>query len=177
MSHSEANRPQRMLPMVVGAVGVVFGDIGTSPLYTLKEAFGPHYGLAPDQANVLGVLSLIVWALILVVTIKYVMIIMRADNKGEGGILALMALVQRSLPIASPFAYAMGILGIFGTALFFGDGVITPAISVLGAVEGVEIATPAMARFVVPASLVILLILFSVQRHGTEKVGKIFGPI
>ena len=177
MSHSEQNKTQPMLPMVVGAIGVVFGDIGTSPLYTLKEAFSPHYGLAPDQGNVLGVLSLIVWALILIVTVKYVMIIMRADNKGEGGILALMALVQRSLPIASPLAYGLGILGIFGTALFFGDGVITPAISVLGAVEGLEIATPGMARFVVPVSLVILVVLFSMQRYGTERVGRIFGPI
>ncbi|MEO8160438.1 MAG: potassium transporter Kup [Arenimonas sp.] len=166
-----------MLPLVVGAVGVVFGDIGTSPLYTLKEAFSPHYGLAPDHGNVLGVLSLIVWALLLVVTVKYVLIIMRADNKGEGGILALMALVQRSLPISSPLAYGLGVLGIFGTALFFGDGVITPAISVLGAVEGVEIAAPGMSRFVVPAALLILLALFSMQRYGTEKVGRIFGPI
>jgi KUP system potassium uptake protein len=177
MSQMDQNKPQRTLPLVVGAIGVVFGDIGTSPLYTLKEAFSPHYGLAPDQANVLGVLSLIFWALILVVTVKYVMIIMRADNKGEGGVLALMALVQRSLPIASPLAYGLGVLGIFGTALFFGDGVITPAISVLGAVEGLEIAAPGMSRYVVPAALVILVLLFSLQRRGTEKVGKIFGPI
>lgn len=177
MSQSDGQKSPRVLPLVVGAVGVVFGDIGTSPLYTIREAFSPHYGLVPDQANVLGILSLIFWALILVVTIKYVMIIMRADNKGEGGILALMALVQRSLPIASPVAYGMGILGIFGTALFFGDGVITPAISVLGAVEGLEIAAPGMTRYVVPVTLVILVLLFSLQRHGTDKVGKIFGPI
>jgi KUP system potassium uptake protein len=177
MSQSDEQKSPRVLPLVVGAVGVVFGDIGTSPLYTIREAFSPHYGLVPDQANVLGILSLIFWALILVVTIKYVMIIMRADNKGEGGILALMALVQRSLPIASPVAYGMGILGVFGTALFFGDGVITPAISVLGAVEGLEIAAPGMTRYVVPVALVILVLLFSLQRHGTDKVGKIFGPI
>lgn len=118
-----------------------------------------------------------VWSLILVVTVKYVMIIMRADNKGEGGILAMMALVQRSLPIASPVAYGLGILGIFGTALFFGDRVITPAISVLGAVEGLEIAAPGMTRFVVQVTLVILVLLFSLQRPGTDKVGKVFGPI
>jgi KUP system potassium uptake protein len=177
MSQCHQDKPQRMLPLVVGAVGVVFGDIGTSPLYTLKQAFSPHYGLQPDQATVLGVLSLIAWALILVVTVKYVMIIMRADNKGEGGILALMALVQRSLPLASPLAYGLGVLGIFGTALFFGDGVITPAISVLGAVEGLEIATPGLERFVVPITLAIVLVLFSLQRRGTEKVGRIFGPI
>ena len=177
MSQDDGQGPQRMLPLVVGALGVVFGDIGTSPLYTLKEAFGPHYGLAPDQGNVLGILSLIVWSLLLVVTVKYVMIIMRADNKGEGGILALMALVQRSLPIASPLAYGLGVLGIFGTALFFGDGVITPAISVLGAVEGLEIAAPGLTKYVVPISLVILIALFSMQRFGTDKVGRIFGPI
>ncbi|MBC7656738.1 MAG: KUP/HAK/KT family potassium transporter, partial [Frankiaceae bacterium] len=177
MSQQGKQQTRRMLPLVVGAIGVVFGDIGTSPLYTLKEAFSPHYGLQPDQANVLGVLSLITWALLLVVTVKYVLIIMRADNKGEGGILALMAVVQRSLPVASPLSYTIGILGIFGTALFFGDGVITPAISVLGAVEGLEIAAPGMTRFVVPATLVILVLLFSLQHHGTERVGNIFGPI
>ena len=178
MSQAEdGEKHRRMLPLVVGAVGVVFGDIGTSPLYTLKEAFGPHYGLTPDSATVLGVLSLIVWALLLVVTVKYVTIMMRADNKGEGGILALMAIVQRTLPLASPLAYGLGVLGIFGTALFFGDGVITPAISVLGAVEGLEIAAPGLTRFVVPITLAIIVLLFSLQRRGTERVGKIFGPI
>ena len=177
MSQQEEQQTRRTLPLVIGAIGVVFGDIGTSPLYTLKEAFSPHYGLQPDQANVLGVLSLITWSLLLVVTVKYVLIIMRADNKGEGGILALMAVVQRSLPVASPLSYTIGILGIFGTALFFGDGVITPAISVLGAVEGLEIAAPGMTGFVVPATLVILVLLFSLQRHGSERVGSIFGPI
>ena len=111
----------RKWPLVLGAIGVVFGDIGTSPLYTLKEAFGEKYGLHPDPANVLGILSLVFWAMMLVVTLKYVNVIMRADNRGEGGILALMAVVQRSLPIASPLAYTVGLLGIFGTALFFGE--------------------------------------------------------
>jgi KUP system potassium uptake protein len=169
--------PARTWPLVLGAIGVVFGDIGTSPLYTLKEAFGPHYGLEPDAANVLGVLSLILWSLIVVVTLKYVAILMRADNRGEGGILALTALVQRSLPVAAPLAYTVGIIGIFGTALFFGDGVITPAISVLSAVEGLEVAAPELKRYVLPITLVVLVALFSMQKHGTERVGRIFGPI
>ncbi|MBP8081072.1 MAG: KUP/HAK/KT family potassium transporter, partial [Arenimonas sp.] len=168
---------QKPWPLVIGAIGVVFGDIGTSPLYTLKEAFGEKYGLHPDPTNVLGVLSLVFWAMMLVVTIKYVSVIMRADNRGEGGILALMAVVQRSLPIASPLTYGIGLLGIFGTALFFGDSVITPAISVLSAVEGLEVAAPALSRYVVPITLGVLLVLFAFQRHGTERVGKIFGPV
>ena len=163
--------------LVIGAIGVVFGDIGTSPLYTLKETFGHQYGLAPNEANVLGALSLVVWAMVLIVTVKYVMVIMRADNRGEGGILALMAVVQRSLPVASPVAYTVGILGILGTALFFGDAVITPAMTVLSAVEGLEVAAPALHRYIVPVALVILLALFWLQRHGTERVGKVFGPV
>src|SRR5207342_1349921 len=124
--------------LIVGAIGVVFGDIGTSPLYTLKQAFLPHYGLTPDHATVLGVLSLVFWALMIVVTLKYVTIIMRADNEGEGGIMALMALAQRTLPKGSRSAYVVGILAIFGASLFFGDGVITPAVSVLSALEGIQ---------------------------------------
>jgi len=166
-----------VLPRVVGAIGIVFGDIGTSPLYTLQQAFGPVYGMAPDRGNVLGILSLVFWALMLVITVKYVAIILRADNRGEGGILALMAVVQRSLPVASPLSYAVGILGIFGTALFFGDGLITPAISVLSAIEGVGVAAPAMSRYVLPATIVVLLLLFSIQRRGTDKVGRLFGPV
>ncbi len=175
-THGGATAP-RTWPLVIGAVGVVFGDIGTSPLYTLKEAFGPHYGLEADPANVLGVLSLILWSLVLVVTLKYVAVLMRADNRGEGGILALTALVQRSLPVAAPLSYTVGILGIFGTALFFGDGVITPAISVLSAVEGLEVAAPDLKRFVLPITLAVLVALFAMQKHGTERVGRIFGPI
>ena len=139
------------LALVVGAIGVVFGDIGTSPLYTLKEAFSPHYGLRNDHDTVLGVLSLAFWALNIVVTLKYVTIIMRADNDGEGGIMALMALAQRTLSKGSRSAYVVGILGIFGASLFFGDGVITPAITVMGAVEGLEVAAPGLERFVVPS--------------------------
>jgi KUP system potassium uptake protein len=178
MSHDTADSGlKKQLPLIIGAIGIVFGDIGTSPLYTLQQAFSPNYGLAPDESNVLGVLSLVFWSLILVVTVKYVLIIMRADNRGEGGILALMAVVQRSLPIAAPLAYAVGILGIFGTALFFGDGVLTPAISVLSAVEGLGVVAPQLQRFVVPATLVVLLLLFSLQRHGVARVGRLFGPV
>jgi KUP system potassium uptake protein len=164
-------------PLVVGAIGLVFGDIGTSPLYTLKAAFSEEYGLTADPASVLGILSLVFWVMMLVVTLKYVNVIMRADNRGEGGILALMAVVLRSLPIASPLTYGIGLLGIFGTALFFGDSVITPAISVLSAVEGLKIAAPGLSGYIVPITLVVLLLLFVFQRHGTERVGKISGPV
>ncbi|MCM2335397.1 MAG: potassium transporter Kup [Pseudomonas sp.] len=163
--------------LVVGAIGVVFGDIGTSPLYTLREAFSPHYGLVANHDTVLGILSLVFWSLMLVVTLKYVTIIMRADNEGEGGIMALMALAQRSLPKDSRSAYAIGILGIFGASLFFGDGVITPAISVLSAVEGLEIMAPQLHDWIVPITLAVLIALFATQRYGTAKVGKVFGPI
>ena len=163
--------------LIVGAIGVVFGDIGTSPLYTLKEAFSPHYGLTADHDTVLGVLSLAFWALMLVVTLKYVTIIMRADNDGEGGIMALMALAQRTLPKNSKSAYAVGILGIFGASLFFGDSVITPAISVLSAIEGLEVVAPGLQPWIVPMTVVVLLAVFMAQRYGTAKVGKVFGPI
>ena len=175
-SNAAAN-PKRVLPLVIGAVGVVFGDIGTSPLYTVQQAFSKNYGLAPDPGNVLGVLSLVFWSLILVITVKYVAIIMRADNRGEGGILALMAVVQRSLPIASPLSYSLGLLGIFGTALFFGDGVLTPAISVLSAIEGLGVVAPSLTDYVLPATIVVLVLLFSIQRRGVAGMGKLFGPI
>ncbi|RPE79474.1 potassium transporter Kup [Vulcaniibacterium tengchongense] len=163
--------------LAVGATGVVFGDIGTSPLYTIKEAFSPHYGLLPTHDTVLGILSLVFWALMLVVTLKYVTVITRADNEGEGGIMALMALAQRTLRKGSRPAYAVGILGIFGASLFFGDSVITPAISVLSAVEGLEVTAPQLHRWVVPIALVVLLALFATQRYGTAKVGRVFGPV
>lgn len=163
--------------LIVGAIGVVFGDIGTSPLYTLKEAFSPHYGLVADHDTVLGILSLVFWALMLVVTLKYVTIIMRADNEGEGGIMALMALAQRTMRKGSRSAYAVGILGIFGASLFFGDGVITPAISVLSAIEGLEVVAPGLHAWIVPLTVAVLLAVFMAQRYGTAKVGKVFGPI
>ncbi|MBZ4185107.1 potassium transporter Kup [Thermomonas sp. RSS23] len=163
--------------LVVGAIGVVFGDIGTSPLYTLKEAFSPHFGLTANHDTVLGILSMVFWALMVTVTAKYVTIIMRADNDGEGGIMALMALAQRTLKKGSRAAYYVGILGIFGASLFFGDGVITPAISVLSAIEGLEVVAPSLHQWIVPLTVLVLLCLFATQRHGTEKVGKVFGPI
>lgn len=163
--------------LVVGAVGVVFGDIGTSPLYTIKEMFNPHFGLLPDASTVKGLLSLGFWSLILVVTLKYVLVIMRADNEGEGGIMALTALAQRSLKSGSRLSYLVGILGIFGASLFFGDGMITPPITVLGAVEGLAVISPRLANWVVPISVVILFGLFASQRFGTAKVGKVFGPV
>jgi KUP system potassium uptake protein len=166
-----------MAALVAGAVGVVFGDIGTSPLYTIKDMFHPHFGLTPDAETVKGLLSLGFWSLLLVVTLKYVIVIMRADNEGEGGIMALTALAQRSLKPGSRLSYTVGILGIFGAALFFGDGMITPPITVLGAVEGLEVISPVFKEWVLPISVVILTALFAFQRFGTAKVGKAFGPI
>ncbi|HSR64793.1 MAG TPA: potassium transporter Kup [Xanthomonadaceae bacterium] len=163
--------------MMLGAIGVVFGDIGTSPLYTIKEAFAPHYGLTPDQATVLGILSLVFWSLMVVITVKYVAVIMRADNDGEGGIMALTSLAQRTLTAAPRSAYLIGILGVFGAALFFGDGVLTPAISVLSAVEGLEVAAPSMQAWILPATIAVLVLLFATQRFGTDFVGKAFGPV
>src|SRR5688572_6808087 len=163
--------------MMLGAIGVVFGDIGTSPLYTMKEAFSPHYGLVPDHPTVLGILSLVFWSLVLVITVKYVLVIMRADNDGEGGIMALTALAQRTMPSGSRAAYIIGILGVFGVALFFGDGVLTPAISVLSAIEGLEVATPALHSWILPLTIGVLVVLFATQRFGTGVVGRAFGPI
>ena len=171
--HGKAGLPA----LVAGAVGVVFGDIGTSPLYTIKEMFHPHFGLTPTPDTVLGLLSLGFWSLILIVTLKYVIVIMRADNEGEGGIMALTALAQRSLKKGSRLNYVVGILGIFGASLFFGDGMITPPITVLGAVEGLSVISTGLTRWVVPISLVILIGLFAFQRFGTARVGRIFGPV
>jgi len=162
---------------MVGALGVVFGDIGTSPLYTIREAFSPHYGLAPTHDVVLGLLSLVFWALTLVVTCKYVTIIMRADNDGEGGIMALMALAQRTLSKGSTLRYLVGVLGVFGAALFFGDGVLTPAVTVLAAFEGLEVIAPDLHRWIVPLTVLVLLALFTTQRFGTTRVGRVFGPV
>ncbi len=179
IASTDRERPSRIGfgAMMLAAIGVVYGDIGTSPLYTIKEAFSPHYGLTPDHATVLGILSMVFWSLILVITVKYVLVIMRADNQGEGGIMALTALAQRALPANSKMVYAVGILGVFGAALFFGDGVLTPAISVLSAVEGLEVATPALHRWVLPITIGVLVLLFATQRFGTDVVGRAFGPV
>ncbi|MEK7711651.1 MAG: KUP/HAK/KT family potassium transporter, partial [Pseudomonadota bacterium] len=168
---------QSLTALAVAAVGVVYGDIGTSPLYTMKEAFHGAHAMDVSPANVLGVLSLIFWSLIIVVSVKYVVFIMRADNKGEGGIMALMALVQRATAGESRTRWLLMTLGIFGAALFYGDGMITPAISVLSAVEGLEVATPALKPYVIPISLIVLVGLFLFQRHGTARVGALFGPV
>lgn len=168
---------QSLTALSVAAIGVVYGDIGTSPLYTMKEAFHGAHAMDVSPANVLGVLSLIFWSLIIVVSVKYVVFIMRADNKGEGGIMALMALVQRATAGESRTRWLLMTLGIFGAALFYGDGMITPAISVLSAVEGLEVATPALKPYVIPISLAVLVGLFLFQRHGTARVGALFGPV
>jgi KUP system potassium uptake protein len=167
---------RRLAALAVGAIGVVYGDIGTSPLYTLQTTLS-HDGMRPTPESIYGVLSLIFWAQILVVSLKYVVFIMRADNKGEGGIMALMALAQRSVREKPKLRWVLAILGIFGASLFYGDGVITPAISVLSAVEGVKVAAPGLAHWVVPVTAVILFFLFALQRHGTAKVGSVFGPV
>ncbi|MBN8735877.1 MAG: potassium transporter Kup [Xanthomonadales bacterium] len=163
--------------LALGAIGVVFGDIGTSPLYTLQEVFSEKYGLGVSQASVFGVLSLVFWSLMLVVTLKYVMFVMRADNKGEGGIMALLALVQRSVRGMPRLRWLVALLAIFGAALFYGDGVITPAMTVLSAVEGLKVAEPALGRWVVGISVAILLLLFALQRRGTAGIGALFGPV
>jgi KUP system potassium uptake protein len=171
-------RPGRkpLAPLIVGAIGVVFGDIGTSPLYTLRECFTGAHGLPLTEENVYGILSVVFWAITIIVTLKYVTLIMRADNNGEGGILALTALVSRGLTDRRARSWLVG-LGIFGAAMFYGDGMITPAISVLSAVEGLDVMAPALKPFVIPVTLVILIGLFSIQRHGTASVGVLFGPV
>jgi KUP system potassium uptake protein len=174
-SQSEVTR-RRLAALGLGAIGVVYGDIGTSPLYTLNQTL-THDGMRVTPESVYGVLSLIFWAQILVVSLKYVVFIMRADNKGEGGIMALMALAQRSVRERPRLRWGLALLGIFGAALFYGDGVITPAISVLGAVEGLKVVAPQLAHWVVPISLIILMFLFAIQRGGTERVGRLFGPV
>jgi KUP system potassium uptake protein len=165
-----------MSALMLGAIGVVYGDLGTSPLYTMKEIFNGSHAVQATPENVLGILSLIFWSLILVISIKYVLFVMRANNHGEGGIMALMALAlrhrnqqrQRNIIIA---------LGLFGTALFYGDGIITPAISVLSAVEGLQVAAPGLQAYVLPVTIVVLIALFMFQSYGTDTVGLLFGPI
>ena len=170
-------RRQRTAALALAAIGVVYGDIGTSPLYTIKEVFLPGTGVALDAHNLIGACSTIFWALMLVVTFKYVILILRADNHGEGGVLALTALASQAVQSRPGLRRVLLITGLFGATLFYGDGVITPAISVLGAMEGLEVATPLLKPYIVPASLAVLVLLFAVQRHGTGVVGKAFGPV
>jgi KUP system potassium uptake protein len=162
--------------LVVGALGVVYGDIGTSVLYAMKEVFGSgHVPFTPD--NVYGILSMFFWTITVIVSLKYVLLVLRADNNGEGGLIAMLALASIAVRDQPRLRRVLMIIGIFGTALFYGDGVITPAISVLSAVEGLEVISPAFTRFVLPLTLVVLLILFVLQKHGTAGIGKFFGPI
>jgi KUP system potassium uptake protein len=175
-SRRVAPRGKALAVWSLAALGVVYGDIGTSPLYALKESFLPEHGLAPTPGNVLGILSLIFWSLTFVISIKYVWILLKADNHGEGGILALLALV-RPAGEAQGSRRVLVLLGLFGAALLYGDGVITPAVSVLGALEGISVATPALERFIVPIAVAILVTLFFFQKRGTGSVGRLFGPI
>ena len=194
MSHSTSDLPRGryLAALSLAALGVVYGDIGTSPLYALRESFGAAYGVAPTPENILGVLSLIFWSLIVVISVKYLVFVMRADNHGEGGIMALTALVtparmaapggrtQRD-PDESAFTArrrnALVLIGLFGAALLYGDSMITPAISVLSAIEGLEVATPIFRPYVIPITIAILVALFSIQSRGTAGIGKVFGPV
>lgn len=177
MARSPSAHPKgsHLRRMMLAALGVVFGDIGTSPLYTLREAFIPEHFLTLTEMNVFGILSLIIWSLIIVVSIKYILFVMRADNHGEGGILALMTLAQRVKQKRSPRFIL--VVGLIGASLFYGDGIITPAISVLSAVEGLRIATPAFDPYIVPISILILVFLFGFQHKGSDKIGRLFGPV
>lgn len=176
-SNSAGFKSSRFHIITLAALGIVFGDIGTSPLYALKECFSTEHGIPFTPAGVLGIISMLFWAITIVVSLKYVLFVMRADNNGEGGVLALMALSLRTAKNGSGRAKLLMMLGVFGACMFYGDVVITPAISVLSAVEGLEIATPGLSRYVVPLSLVILIALFLIQKHGTTVVGKLFGPV
>jgi KUP system potassium uptake protein len=167
---------ESLTALSIGAIGVVFGDIGTSPLYALKESFIGHHPLVVDRLHMFGVISLMFWTMMLIVTIKYVFIILRADNNGEGGSLALLALIGRTIG-KNRWTPLIAMLGVTATALFYGDAIITPAVSVLSAVEGLTVVNPGFARFVLPIAVVILIALFSVQSHGTAIMGKFFGPI
>jgi KUP system potassium uptake protein len=162
--------------LVLTALGVVFGDIGTSPLYAFRECLNPEHGIAVTQQNIIGLLSLILWSLVLIISIKYVAIVLRADNRGEGGVLALSTLVSSASSNWRVWA-PVSAFGVFGAALFFGDGFITPAISVLSAMEGLAVATPRLEHFVLPGAIIILTMLFLVQRRGTGAMGRMFGPV
>ncbi len=174
--HHPHGREAALWKLAVGAIGIVFGDIGTSPLYAFRETFAGHHPLALDQEHIMGVISLMFWSMMAVVTLKYVSVIMRADNKGEGGSLALLALINRASG-QKKWTAGIVILGVFATALFYGDSMITPAVSVLSAVEGIAVAAPTFSGWILPIAVAILVALFSIQRTGTARVGAMFGPI
>ena len=165
------------LGLSMAALGVVYGDIGTSPLYAFKEAFSGAHGLPLNDANVLATLSMLVWSVMLIISLKYVGIVLRFDNQGEGGVLALTALAHRLTGGAGRRAGVVIVAGVFAAALFYGDAIITPAISVLSAIEGTAVVAPAAHRYVVPCTVVLLIGLFMIQRHGTSRVGRLFGPV
>ena len=176
--HAAGHAPQGSLAkLALGAVGIVFGDIGTSPIYAFRETFAGHHTLAPDQLHIYGVLSLIFWSMMIIVSLKYVTIIMRADNKGEGGSLALLALINRSTSDSRRWTAGIVMLGVFATALFYGDSMITPAISVLSAVEGLTTVNPVFEPYVLPIAITILIGLFAIQSRGTGAVGNLFSPV
>ncbi|MDD2918245.1 potassium transporter Kup [Rhodoferax sp.] len=174
---SKTTSRESLAALTLGAMGVVYGDIGTSPLYTMREVFGPATGIPLDSVHLIGAVSVIFWGLMMVVTLKYVLLILRADNRGEGGIMALTALAVEAAGTNPTKRLVLLLLGVIGAALFYGDSVITPAISVLSAVEGLEVVTPTLKPYVLPVCSVVLIALFAVQRYGTGLVGKLFGPI
>ena len=176
-AESHGHHRLHLLTLALSALGVVYGDIGTSPLYALRECFHGSYAVPPTPANILGVLSLIVWSLVLIISIKYLVFVLRADNDGEGGILALTALIRPAQRDASGRRRLLVILGLFGAALFYGDAIITPAISVLSAVEGLKVATPFFTPYILPLTIVILIVLFLFQQQGTARIGTLFGPV
>ncbi len=175
-AHGAGHR-SRLATLTIAAIGIVYGDIGTSPLYTMKEVFSEEHGIALTHVNILGVVSLILWGLILIISLKYVTLVLRANNRGEGGIMALTALAMSSVTTGSRWHYPVMLLGMIGAGLFYGDGVITPAISVLSAIEGLEVATPALKPYVLPLTVTVLVALYSLQSKGTAGIGKFFGPI
>jgi len=177
MHSSPDQSKQQLAALSLAALGVVYGDIGTSPLYTMKEVFAGNHPIPLSPESVLGILSLIVWSLIVIVSIKYVVFIMRADNRGEGGIMALIALALQDAKGSPKREKAIMIIGVLGAGMFYGDGMVTPAISVLSALEGLEVATPAFKPFVIPTTLFVLFVLFFFQRRGTASVGALFGPV
>jgi KUP system potassium uptake protein len=174
-AHGHAQGP--LYKLSIGAIGIVFGDIGTSPIYSFRETFAGHHPLTPDQFHIQAVLSMIFWSMMIVVTLKYVMIIMRADNKGEGGSLALLALINRTLGGKKRWTNGIIMLGVFATALFYGDSMITPAVTVLSAVEGLTTVNMGLQPFVIPIAITILVGLFAIQSRGTARVGLMFGPV
>ena len=178
ISRQEHTHPKgASFSLMLAAIGVVFGDIGTSPLYALKECFSPEHGIPFSPEAVYGVISMVFWAFAIVVSLKYVMFVMRANNHGEGGILALMALALRTAPSGSKRSLLIIMAGVFGACMFYGDAIITPAISVLSAVEGLEVISPELSRFVIPVTIIILVALFFIQKTGTAVVGNLFGPV